>query len=877
MRNYNIESDLKQEQFQTLKLVQGDRGNKIKINVYEDGQPVSLTGCSVTAKYKRADGEIINDGVIENIHDNSFDAVMDSSITKVAGTLKMLFTIEKDAVKVSAFLLLADVREGIGESSSSGGSAGGGEVTVDLTDYYKKIETYSRKEIDAQFKDIVNKTITTEERSKLSSLENYDDTSIKNDIQTQKVRIDSLATLKEGSTTGDAELIDGRIGVNATNYLNIGDAIRGQINEIITLPTNLWTFGDYSKDYLIGQTYKHNDYDITNMVEKGKPYLFKYHTVSDDYPNINIGKIICFAQDGTTRISSWDVEKDNNYEIEFTIPVDDKITKTVVRLQPIGSTPAEKDGTAYISGIKIYNKDYKKMLKDDISINQIDTLKNNMKNIYDTTNNNEINLKLLADFPANLWTFGDYSKDYLVGQTYIYKDYDITNMVEKGKPYIFKIQSIIGNPRQGDDKYIGCLLLYEGSSESDKKSIYTDNMELNFTINESITKAVVRLQTLGANGATTDGTIYYKNISLYDTSINTSIHNNVEIPHLKKINDKLDKLIPNKPKWIIKKIDTLNNSDFDMEYNNIGINKKMFLSADIGNSFERIQMGHGRTSYGSCYLEITTTDISVYKYTSALNVVKTCAHGLTIQDFINVSIETNIEQNATIRLVTSTGSFTLEKISWNGNNGNIFVQSTNSELLNVCAKWTCTDYNKSIHIYGDSYCGIVNSNRFMYYLRTWGYHTFLLDSYAGRNSIKAYDSLLSNLQHSSPKYIVWTLGMNDPDTTTGVNSNWETIMNKLISLCADNDIELILCTIPNVRGGTVDDTNISSARNHSFKNEWIRNSGYRYIDFCKVVGADDNISWKDGLLSDDGVHPNTLGAEVLASKFVQDFHEITCI
>ena len=156
MRNYNIESDLKQEQFQTLKLVQGDRGNKIKINVYEDGQPVSLTGCSVTAKYKRADGKIINDGVIENIHDNSFDAVMDSSITKVAGTLKMLFTIEKDAVKVSAFLLLADVREGIGESSPSGGSAGGGEVTVDLSDYYKKIETYSRKEIDAQFKDIAN-------------------------------------------------------------------------------------------------------------------------------------------------------------------------------------------------------------------------------------------------------------------------------------------------------------------------------------------------------------------------------------------------------------------------------------------------------------------------------------------------------------------------------------------------------------------------------------------------------------------------------------------------------------------------------------------------------------------------------------------------
>lgn len=165
MRDFDIDSDLKQEKFQNIKLVQGDRGNKIKINVYEDGQPVNLAGCSVTAKYKRADGEIINDGVIENIHDNSFDAVMDSSITKVAGTLKMLFTIEKDDVKVSTFLLLADVRESIGENTgSSGGNTGGGsgEVTIDLSNYYKKIETYSKNQIDARFKDIVN-NFTTEQ------------------------------------------------------------------------------------------------------------------------------------------------------------------------------------------------------------------------------------------------------------------------------------------------------------------------------------------------------------------------------------------------------------------------------------------------------------------------------------------------------------------------------------------------------------------------------------------------------------------------------------------------------------------------------------------------------------------------------------------
>lgn len=154
MRDYNIESDLKQEKFEVIKLVQGDKGNKLTINVLEDGKPVSLTGCSITAKYKRADGQVINGSVI-NISNNSFDAVIDSDITKVVGTLKMLFSIEKDDVKVSTFLLLADVREGLLENTgSSGGSTGGGEVTVDLSNYYKKNETYSKAQIDSQFKDI---------------------------------------------------------------------------------------------------------------------------------------------------------------------------------------------------------------------------------------------------------------------------------------------------------------------------------------------------------------------------------------------------------------------------------------------------------------------------------------------------------------------------------------------------------------------------------------------------------------------------------------------------------------------------------------------------------------------------------------------------
>lgn len=106
--------------------------------------------------------------------------------------------------------------------------------TAQLTTNAKDVKS-AVNEVNAQCKDIATKTITTEERNKLNNLNNYDDTSIKNDIQAQKTRIDTLTTLKEGSTTGDAELIDGRTGADGVTYTNIGDAIRTQCGNLNTL------------------------------------------------------------------------------------------------------------------------------------------------------------------------------------------------------------------------------------------------------------------------------------------------------------------------------------------------------------------------------------------------------------------------------------------------------------------------------------------------------------------------------------------------------------------------------------------------------------------------------------------------------------------
>ena len=45
-------------------------------------------------------------------------------------------------------------------------------------------------------------------------------------------RMDTFTKLSEGSTTGDAELADGRVGADGKTYDNIGGAIRGQVADL---------------------------------------------------------------------------------------------------------------------------------------------------------------------------------------------------------------------------------------------------------------------------------------------------------------------------------------------------------------------------------------------------------------------------------------------------------------------------------------------------------------------------------------------------------------------------------------------------------------------------------------------------------------------
>ena len=109
----------------------------------------------------------------------------------------------------------------------------------------------------------------------------------KQEVDVERKRIDSLAKLSEGSTTGDAELIDARIGADGIVYNSLGDSIRtqiGELNEIVEKPNYLIKNKNYSKN---GGNVAWDNIEIEINAKPDTVYTFEYNGITNSALNKN--------------------------------------------------------------------------------------------------------------------------------------------------------------------------------------------------------------------------------------------------------------------------------------------------------------------------------------------------------------------------------------------------------------------------------------------------------------------------------------------------------------------------------------------------------------------------------------------------------------
>ena len=166
----------------------------------------------------------------------------------------------------------------------------------------------------------------------------------KTELEAERKRIDSFTTLAEGSTTGDAELIDGRVGVNGRTYTNIGGAIREQIRQLKD------NFGTYRMEEIImtdGQNIKlgvgvGNTVDLTPENVSG----YRYAIV-----DCKEGDIFTISGKGGTNPRLWGFIDSNN--ILLSVSGEGKTEEGLLLIAPKNATKlivndAKTDKVSYI-------------------------------------------------------------------------------------------------------------------------------------------------------------------------------------------------------------------------------------------------------------------------------------------------------------------------------------------------------------------------------------------------------------------------------------------------------------------------------------------------------------------------------------------------
>lgn len=185
----------------------------------------------------------------------------------------------------------------------------------------KADKTYVDTELakKANAADVTSGLATKADNTTVSALDSRVGTAETN-IATQTSRIDEIASLPEGSTSGDAELIDIRVGADGKTYTSAGSAVRGQISDVKC---------DLSK--LTKVVITKENMANPNDVESG----FVWATIGDGKIVAELGRAISIRIEKGVKYSSSKFDSDFSY---FTSDFDDLSKRKLLSSYSSGST-----------------------------------------------------------------------------------------------------------------------------------------------------------------------------------------------------------------------------------------------------------------------------------------------------------------------------------------------------------------------------------------------------------------------------------------------------------------------------------------------------------------------------------------------------------
>lgn len=145
-------------------------------------------------------------------------------------------------------------------------------------------------------------------------------------------RMDSFTNLAEGSTTGDAELIDGRVGADGVTYANIGDAIRGQVTDLKSDINKVNDVLEIAQPLVVSKTVNGTD-NLADDIEckNGVKYTFDF-----SINKASAYAVYVYVKNGTTNVLSRSIPAGDTSISLWTVATEDfTATITVITYESL--------------------------------------------------------------------------------------------------------------------------------------------------------------------------------------------------------------------------------------------------------------------------------------------------------------------------------------------------------------------------------------------------------------------------------------------------------------------------------------------------------------------------------------------------------------